>query len=155
MSETAMEASKDPGAQQSTSAVSHMHQPPGNLKLLIETDEWEAEQIIRCDERAARDAQQNSDVGFLHIGFSGVFLEQFTDPEIIDRYQRITDVPIMLGLHAVTGWGRKALDEARRWILEGETSCFLFWGDAWIPDLYKRAQAAEKSLDVAELELCA
>jgi len=382
----------------------HMHQPPGNLKLLIETNEWEAEQIIRCYERAARYAQQNSDVGFLHIGFSGVLLEQFTDPAIIDRYRKIVDIPIMLDLYAATenieligmgyyhpifplipvedweeqllsgrrimeelfdraptgfwppemafcmemipalvragyeyvvvdsvhvqpleagtevdiyrpyfathegasitviprdrgisnaqesglnpewffnevtqkvaaspnprsprlvttwsdgenggwfrqthepsgffGWfyapymeavrsgnspvvpvslsrylerhqptepvtvrtgawnvgatsgldftqwagsesqkqalqairaasarywrlqehekmlserGRKALEEARRWIMEGETSCFLFWGDAWIPDLYKRAQAAEKKMDVAELELC-
>ncbi len=80
----------------------HMHQPPGNLKLLIETNEWEAEQIIRCYERAARYAQQNSDVGFLHIGFSGILLEQFTDPEIIDRYRRIVDIPIMLDLYAVT-----------------------------------------------------
>jgi hypothetical protein len=28
----------------------HMHQPPGNLALLIETNRCSAEQIIRCAE---------------------------------------------------------------------------------------------------------
>ena len=26
----------------------HMHQPPGNLRLLFEVNPWEAEQILRC-----------------------------------------------------------------------------------------------------------
>jgi alpha-amylase/alpha-mannosidase (GH57 family) len=32
----------------------------------------------------------------LHIGFSGILLEQFTDPYIIDRYRHIIDLPQML-----------------------------------------------------------
>ncbi|RKY84622.1 glycoside hydrolase family 57, partial [candidate division KSB1 bacterium] len=43
----------------------HMHQPPGNLKLLIETNEWEAQQIIRCYERAARYAHKYKKVATL------------------------------------------------------------------------------------------
>lgn len=74
----------------------HMHQPPGNLKLLIEANEWEAEQIIRCYERAARYAHKHNDVGVLHVGFSGILLEQFRDPEMIDRYRRFVDIPAML-----------------------------------------------------------
>lgn len=74
----------------------HMHQPPGNLKLLIDSNEWEAEQIIRCYERAARYAHKNSDIGVLHVGFSGILLEQFLDPEMIDRYRRFIDIPAML-----------------------------------------------------------
>lgn len=74
----------------------HMHQPPGNLRLLIESNPWEAEQIIRCYERPARYALQYRDVAHLHIGFSGVLLEQLLDPEIVDRYRHILDIPEML-----------------------------------------------------------
>ena len=52
----------------------HMHQPPGNLKLLIDHHESEAEQIIHCYERAARYAHYCQDVGNLHVGFSGILL---------------------------------------------------------------------------------
>jgi len=74
----------------------HMHQPPGNLQLLIESNAWEAEQIIRCYERPTRYAQIYRDVGHLHVGFFGILLEQFRDPEMIDRYRRFVDIPAML-----------------------------------------------------------
>ncbi|MGE5154072.1 MAG: glycoside hydrolase family 57 [Bdellovibrio bacteriovorus] len=74
----------------------HMHQPPGNLRLLIEANPWEAEQIIRCYERPLRYATHYRDVGRLHIGFSGVLLEQLLDPEIVERYRHLLDIPEML-----------------------------------------------------------
>ena len=74
----------------------HMHQPPGNLRLLAEREEWEAQQIIRCYERAARYAHRFSDVARLHVGFSGILLEQFRDPQIVDMYRRWVDIPAML-----------------------------------------------------------
>ncbi len=74
----------------------HMHQPPGNLRLLIDENEWEAQQIIRCYERAARYAHTFSDVGRLHVGFSGILLEQFRSKDIVDRYRRFIDIPAML-----------------------------------------------------------
>jgi alpha-amylase/alpha-mannosidase (GH57 family) len=74
----------------------HMHQPPGNLRLLLDENEWEAQQIIRCYERAARYAHTFSDVGRLHVGFSGILLEQFRSKEIVDRYRRFVDIPAML-----------------------------------------------------------
>jgi alpha-amylase/alpha-mannosidase (GH57 family) len=74
----------------------HMHQPPGNLRHLIDTNPWEAEQIVRCYERAARYALDYRDVARLHVGFSGVLLEQLLDPEIVDRYRHILDIPAML-----------------------------------------------------------
>jgi hypothetical protein len=46
-------------------------------------------------------------------------------------------------------WTR-ALEEVRRIILESETSCFLFWGDAWVPKLYERADRAEQMLRALE-----
>jgi len=90
----------------------HMHQPPGNFKFLIETNPWEAEQIIRC---------YAWDLSRRQAGLG-------------ER-------------------GRKALARARTRILESQTSCFLFWGDAWIPHLYARADAAERDLAHAERDL--
>ncbi len=80
----------------------HMHQPPGNLALLIEANPWEAEQIIRCYERPTRYARQYADLGHLHIGFSGILLEQFLDPDIVDRYRHIIDIPAMLDAYRGT-----------------------------------------------------
>ncbi len=77
-----------------------MHQPPGNLRLLIETNRFEAEQIMRCYERAARYAARWPDVGRLHVGFSGILLEQLTDPWIIDAYRGFVDIPAMLRAYA-------------------------------------------------------
>jgi len=74
----------------------HMHQPPENLKLLIDHNEWEAQQIIRCYERAARYARLYKDVGAFHVGFSGVLLEQLQNPDIIDAYRKFVDIPKML-----------------------------------------------------------
>ncbi len=76
----------------------HMHQPPANLKLLIDHNEWEAQQIIKCYERAARYAHLFKDAYF-HVDFSGILIEQFLDPEIIDRYRRYVDIPQMLELY--------------------------------------------------------
>ena len=74
----------------------HMHQPPNNLRLLIETNEWEARQIILCYERPLRYAHQYKEFARLNIGFSGILLEQLTDPYIVDRYRQIIDLPQML-----------------------------------------------------------
>jgi alpha-amylase/alpha-mannosidase (GH57 family) len=74
----------------------HMHQPPGNLRLLIDTDPWEAEQIMRCYDRVPRYALAFRDVARLHVGFSGILLEQLRDPDIVDRYRHLVDIPAML-----------------------------------------------------------
>jgi hypothetical protein len=47
------------------------------------------------------------------------------------------------------------LERARQLILEAETSCFLFWGDAWIPHLYERTSQAVKGLEAADAALSA
>jgi alpha-amylase/alpha-mannosidase (GH57 family) len=75
----------------------HMHQPPGNLKALMGSSPQEAEQIIRCYERPARYAQEYSDFGYLHLGFSGILLEQLLDSSVVDAYRHIVDIPAMLG----------------------------------------------------------
>lgn len=76
-----------------------MHQPPGNLRALIDTNEWEAQQIMRCYERVPRYAKRFGDVARLHVGFSGILLEQLLAPEIIDRYRAFVDIPAMLNAY--------------------------------------------------------
>ncbi|MFH0809312.1 MAG: glycoside hydrolase family 57 [Pseudomonadota bacterium] len=55
---------------------------------------------MRCYERAARYARDWPDVGRLHVGFSGILLEQFTDPGIINDYRQFVDIPAMLRAYA-------------------------------------------------------
>jgi hypothetical protein len=74
----------------------HMHQPPENLRFLIDNDEREAERIIRCYDRAQRWAHACADGGRLHVSFSGILLEQLLDPAIVDLYRRWLDIPAML-----------------------------------------------------------
>ena len=74
----------------------HMHQPPGNLKLLIDEESWEARQILAAYERPVKYLEQYRDVGRLHVGFSGILLEQFLDPAIVSRYAHIVNIPLML-----------------------------------------------------------
>jgi alpha-amylase/alpha-mannosidase (GH57 family) len=38
------------------------------------------------------------------------------------------------------------LGEARKFILDAETSCYLFWGEAWLPKLYERLELAKNYL---------
>jgi alpha-amylase/alpha-mannosidase (GH57 family) len=77
-----------------------MHQPPDNLRLLIETNAWTAEEILRCYERPARYTQRYPDQARLHVGFSGILLEQLLDRRIVDRYRHIVDIPQMLDSYA-------------------------------------------------------
>jgi len=42
---------------------------------------------------------------------------------------------------------KEKLEQARKLILEAETSCFLFWGDSWVPKLYDRTRPARDLLD--------
>jgi hypothetical protein len=42
------------------------------------------------------------------------------------------------------------LDRVRRQVLEGETSCYLFWGDDWLPQLDAIIESAQKRLDAIE-----
>ena len=74
----------------------HMHQPPDNLQLLIETNDWEAKQIILCYQRPLKYARAFPDVARINVGFSGILLEQLQDEEIQKRYASIIDIPQML-----------------------------------------------------------
>lgn len=79
----------------------HMHQPPGNLRLLIDSNDWEARQIMLCYERPLKYAALYPESRF-SVGFSGTLLEQFEDPYIVSRYSGIVDIPGMLARYRET-----------------------------------------------------
>ncbi|OSM07283.1 hypothetical protein [Magnetofaba australis] len=74
----------------------HMHQPPGNLKLLLEENPWEAKQILSCYARPPRYAEKYADVAAFQVGFSGVLLEQLLDPEVQKAAEEIVEIPEVL-----------------------------------------------------------
>jgi hypothetical protein len=53
----------------------NMHQPPGNLLTLHNSNEqWEAKQILWCYDRPTRMLEGYEDVARLHMSFSGTLL---------------------------------------------------------------------------------
>ena len=80
----------------------HMHQPPDNLRLLIDSHDWEARQIMICYDRPLKYAWQYRDVAHFCVGFSGILLEQLQDPRIVSRYSGIVDIPKMLDAYRNT-----------------------------------------------------
>ncbi|ACD83383.1 glycoside hydrolase family 57 [Candidatus Methylacidiphilum infernorum] len=74
----------------------HMHQPLGNLTLLLDTNRWEAEQILLAYERPLRFLKRFEQRAKVHFGFSGTLLEQLTDPQIQQKSRDRVDLSAML-----------------------------------------------------------
>jgi hypothetical protein len=55
-----------------------------------------------------------------------------------------------LSAGAMTKPVRDDLADARHLLLESETSCYLFWGDAWVPRLLERTSRVAEILDRVE-----
>lgn len=78
-----------------------LHQPPGNLQLLIETNAAEAQHIIHAYDRIVRYAHRYPHTARLHVCFSGTLLEQLKNPTVIDSYRHLLDIPAMLHSYAI------------------------------------------------------
>lgn len=75
----------------------NMHQPPGNLLSLHNSEErWEAKQILWCYDRPTRMIEGYEDVARLHMNFSGTLLKQFEDPAVRETFQDVIDIRDML-----------------------------------------------------------
>lgn len=71
----------------------NMHQPPGNLLALHNSDErWEARQILWCYDRPTRMLEGYEDVARLHMSFSGTLLKQLEDPAIRETFHDVVDI---------------------------------------------------------------
>ena len=75
----------------------NMHQPPGNLLALHNSNEqWEAKQILWCYDRPTRMIEGYEDVARLHISFSGTLLKQLEDPGIRETFSDIVNIEYFL-----------------------------------------------------------
>ncbi|MDA8172677.1 MAG: hypothetical protein M0Z48_12715 [Nitrospiraceae bacterium] len=71
----------------------NMHQPPGNLLALHNSDErWEARQILWCYDRSTRMLEGFEDVARPHMSFSGTLLKQLEDPAVRQTFADLVDV---------------------------------------------------------------
>jgi len=75
----------------------NMHQPPGNLLALHNSNEsWEAKQILWCYDRPTRMIEGYEDVARLHISFSGTLLKQLEDPGIRETFKDVVNIEHLL-----------------------------------------------------------
>jgi alpha-amylase/alpha-mannosidase (GH57 family) len=71
----------------------NMHQPPGNLLALHNSDErWEARQILWCYDRPTRMLEGYEDIARLHMSFSGTLLKQFEDSAVRETFHDVVDI---------------------------------------------------------------
>lgn len=74
----------------------HMHQPPGNIDLLLQENDWEAKQIVLCYERPLKYVKKYADIAQLHLGFSGILLDQLLNETIIKALSATVDLKRMM-----------------------------------------------------------
>jgi hypothetical protein len=61
--------------------VLNLHQPPGNLETLLDSNEWEAKEILFALDRIPRSLWGYEDVGRVHLSLSGTLLETLARPD--------------------------------------------------------------------------
>jgi hypothetical protein len=75
----------------------NMHQPLGNLLALHDSNEqWEAKQILWCDDRPTRMLEGYEDAARLHMSFSGTLLKQLEDPAARETCHDVADIEALL-----------------------------------------------------------
>jgi hypothetical protein len=65
--------------------VLNLHQPAGNLDLLLESSNWEAKEILFALDRIPRSLWAYEDVGRVHLSLSGTLLETLSDPHFQEK----------------------------------------------------------------------
>ena len=65
--------------------VLNLHQPLGNLELLLDTEEWAAKEILFALDRIPRSLWDFEDVGRVHLSLSGTLLETLARPDFQQR----------------------------------------------------------------------
>ncbi len=76
--------------------VLNMHQPPGNLDHLLETNEWEAKEILYAYDRMVRTLWAYEDIARVHLSLSGTLLETLSHPEFQQKVYGIVDCGTLL-----------------------------------------------------------
>jgi len=76
--------------------VLNMHQPPSNLDHLLDTNEWEAKEILFAYDRMPRTLWGYEDIARVNLSFSGTLLESLTNPEFQSRAYGMVDCGSLL-----------------------------------------------------------
>ena len=138
----------------------NMHQPPGNLLALHNSNErWEARQILWCYDRPTRMIEGYEDVAKLHISFSGTLLKQLEDPGIRETFQDVVDIEDLLTRYKrsnieFVGTGLyhpvyPLIPQSDDRLLRAETSCNFFWGSRWVHRSFDDLEQTYYLLDTA------
>lgn len=73
-----------------------MHQPPDIFSLLVENQMGRLVQIINSYQMPLKYLDSYRDSLKIHVGFSGILLEQLLSREVIDACRKVIDIPLML-----------------------------------------------------------
>ncbi len=65
--------------------VLNLHQPAGNLGALLDSNDWEAKEILFALDRSPRSLWGYEDVGRVHLSLSGTLLETLSEPAFQER----------------------------------------------------------------------
>jgi hypothetical protein len=71
--------------------VLNLHQPPGNLEQLLDTEHWEAKEILFALDRMPRSLWGQEDLARVHLSLSGTLLETLSSPDFQARVYGIVD----------------------------------------------------------------
>jgi len=91
--------------------VLNLHQPPDNLRNLLNDGNWEAKEILYALDRIPRSLWGSEDVARVHLSLSGTLLETLNDPGFQQRVYGVVDCGSMLwhfqnqGLFEILGTG--------------------------------------------------
>ena len=99
------------------SICEYLEQHPASARAQVQTGAWNVGSTSGFDfsQWAGSDSQRQAMEAIRHLG---------------GHYHRLRNKADQLSTAA-----RKRLSEVHTLLLESETSCFLFWGDSWIPHL--------------------
>ena len=76
--------------------VLNMHQPPSNLDHLLESNAWEAKEILFAYDRMPRSLWAYEDIARVHLSLSGTLLETLSSPQFQSRAYGIVDIGTLL-----------------------------------------------------------
>lgn len=76
--------------------VLNLHQPAGNLQTLLDSDPWEAKEILFALDRIPRSLWGYEDKARVHLSFSGTLLETLADPDFQSRVYGVVDCGSLL-----------------------------------------------------------
>ncbi|MFO1128574.1 MAG: hypothetical protein U1E66_09125 [Rhodospirillales bacterium] len=76
--------------------VLNLHQPPSNLDALLDTNAWEAKEILFAYDRMPRTLWPYADIARVHLAMSGSLLETLSHPDFQRKVYGIVDCGTLL-----------------------------------------------------------